>query len=81
MSERKKIMRKMINTRPSVSRPAKIRGTHRYSFRHDEWGMLIGVRLITPKGQNERPCFEILYNDGFIDYKPISDKHNYEIGK
>jgi len=58
--------------------PLMIRGNHRYSFRSGEWAEVIAVKMITPEGSDPRACFECLYEDGFIDYIPVSDNKNYE---
>ena len=61
------------------SKPAFIRGINVYSFRRYEWAELIGVRIVTPGDHEPRPCYMVLYEDGFIDYLPITDHECYEI--
>lgn len=63
-----------------VSRPARIRGTHPYSFRSGEWAEIVGERMFTPHGMSERPVYECRFDDGVIDYIAISDAPHYEIG-
>ena len=63
-----------------LSTPAKIKGTHHYSFRPGEWAVITGVRMNTPEGLEPRAAFECKYEDGFIDYIPVCDADNYEIG-
>jgi len=58
---------------------AKIRGTHKYSFRVGDWANIIGVKIGTPKGLEPRPCFLIEFADGQIDSIPIHDLENYQI--
>ena len=60
-------------------RDAKIRGTHPHSFRSGEWADIIGVKVFAPQGLSLRVGYQCLYDDGFIDYIPISDASNYEI--
>ena len=59
-------------------KPAKIRGTHRYSFRKGEWAKIVGVSLVINDGGTTNLCFNILYDDGFVDYMVIDDANNYE---
>lgn len=56
-----------------------IRGTNPYSFRPDEWALIIGVKVSTPEGLKPRAGFEVVYSDGFTDDIAISDTDNYEI--
>lgn len=58
----------------------RIRGTHRYSFRSGEWAALVGYVMVIPDDSNEpRQAFMVRYNDGTVDYIPVSDANNYEI--
>lgn len=59
---------------------AKIKVTHHQSFRPNEWATIIGVKVNTPKGLGQRPCYQCLYDDGQVDYIAIEDSMNYEIG-
>lgn len=64
------------------NRPARIRGMHRYHFRTGEWAKLIGVEIATPDGPvslPERAVFVLEFDDGKIDYIPISDLEHCEI--
>jgi hypothetical protein len=58
---------------------ARIRGTHRYSFRSGEWAEILNVVVCKPKGLEERAAFECRYEDGKLDYIPVADLGNYEI--
>lgn len=60
--------------------PARIKGTHHYSFRPGEWAVITGVVNVTPEGLSQRPAFECEYEDGCVDYIAISEKAHYEIG-
>ena len=55
------------------SKPVKIKGTHRYSFRVGEEAEVIGLRWA-----RDRVCFMVLYADGFVDYIPMCDDGTYE---
>ena len=67
------------------NRPARIRGIHRYHYRAGEWADLIGVEMVTPNISGsgvslaERAAFVCKYDDGHIDYIPISDLQYCEI--
>lgn len=56
-------------------------GTHRYSFRPDQPAEIVGVKMVRPDrlGAEPRPCFELRWPDGFIDYSPIDDPGTYRI--
>lgn len=56
------------------------KGRHRYSFRGGERSEIIGVRMVDTKF-GKKPCFMLLYSDGFVDYAPLEDIHSYEIGE
>jgi len=60
------------------STPAFYKGTHRYSFRNGERAEIIGVRIVITQ-YGSRPCFMVLYPDGFIDYTLISEADTYII--
>lgn len=49
------------------------KGTSPYSFKADEWGLVIGTVY------TNRWCFVIQYTDGVIDYTPIIDTNNYKL--
>jgi hypothetical protein len=59
-------------------RPVYYVGTHRYSFRRDGPGEIIGVKEVT-NGKYTSKCFVVMYPDGFVDYKPIDDTSAYEL--
>jgi len=45
------------------------------SYRHNdsmEGGVITGVHFVTPNGLPSRYCYEVTYNDGFVDYVPMS---------
>lgn len=46
-------------------------GNHRYSYRNNEECEIIGVKVVEPDGLKPRLCFEVLYNDGVIDFIPV----------
>lgn len=47
-------------------------GTHKYSFRCSEKGRITGVKMVQPDGAGKfRPCFEVVYADGVVDYSPV----------
>ena len=58
------------------TRQAYLVGAHRRSFRQGEAALIIGVKLIQPPNLIERPCYEILFDDGTFDFIPISDVNN-----
>lgn len=61
------------------TKPAYYTGTHRYSFRSGEPGLIVSVVMVRPDGEDWRPCFHVWYPDGVDDYCPISDTQNYKI--
>lgn len=57
--------------------PAFLVGTHPYAFRSGEAAEIVGVKTVFPKnGRTPRPCFEVKYQDGVIDYTPVSEVEN-----
>jgi len=42
-------------------------------FQYGVAGKIIGIRIITPDKNDPRPCFEVEYPNGAIDYIPISE--------
>lgn len=50
---------------------------HQYSYRHknsEEGGVINGIVNIKPKENDSlRLCYSVIYEDGFIDYVPISE--------
>lgn len=65
----------------SRSERRQIRGTHGWSFRPGEWARIIGVKIVTPPGLSPRPCYQLQYVDGAIDYIAISDVDHYEVSE
>lgn len=58
----------------------KIRGTHHYSYRNGEWGLVVGVVFVTPDPKLEpRPAYLVQYLDGKTDYIALYDRENYEL--
>jgi len=54
---------------------AQIRGTHQYSFRSGQWADLVALVWF-----NDRPCYEVRFEDGYVDEWPIIDSSDpYEI--
>ena len=53
-------------------------GTSHYSFRRNEPALIKGLEWVTPVGLEKRLAYKVMYDDGFIDYVPISDT-SYEI--
>ena len=54
-------------------------GTHDNSFRSGEPAKIMGVKILFGDRLEDRPCFELEYADGAIDYSPICDYENYKI--
>jgi len=61
-------------------------GTHPYSFRSGESGVILGIKIVSPAGATStspnrpsRPCFHVCYPDGVEDYSPISETEHYQI--
>ena len=63
------------------TKKAFIKGVGIHSYKLNEVAEIIGVVMVTPEGLKERPCFEVLYQDGFINYIAMSDveEGNYKI--
>lgn len=54
-------------------------GIHRYCYKAGKPGKITGVRLM-PIGAEQRPCFEVEYEDGAKDTVPIyKEPHFYKI--
>ena len=54
--------------------------THRYGFKAGEPLEIIGAAMVTPEGEDPRPCFRVRAEDGQEDYAPIfNDRHLYEV--
>ncbi len=61
-------------------RTAYLKTNSRYSYRDGEVAKITGIFLITPEKHDSRPCFQLEFSDGDIDYMPINDDAaNYEI--
>ena len=76
------LWRRIVSKKPEifVSCDARIRGTHAHSFRSGEWAKIMTVKMCAPNGLVARPAFKCIYEDGRVDYIPVSDTENYEIG-
>lgn len=53
-------------------------GKHPYTFRCGESALITGVKMLSPQRRSggyyePRPVYEVTYDDGTIDYSPISD--------
>ncbi|RLD75084.1 MAG: hypothetical protein DRJ15_17505 [Bacteroidetes bacterium] len=57
----------------------KIAGINYNCFRFKQWAIIIGVKMCTPPNLKSRLVYECLFEDGFIDYVPLSDIKNYLI--
>lgn len=45
-----------------------IRATHPYGFRSGQWALLFAVQWF-----NDRPCYHVIFPDGFTDHWPVND--------
>lgn len=59
-------------------KPVKTRGSHTAIYRYNEWASLIGVVIIPQPCGEQRLCYKVQFDDGVIDYRPVSDANNYE---
>lgn len=57
----------------------KIMGNHYDCFRFKQWADITGVKMCYPPNLEPRICYQIQFEDGFIDYVPISDSKHYLI--
>jgi len=57
----------------------KIMGINYNCFRFKQWANIIGIKSVIPPDLEPRLAYECLFDDGFIDYVPISDSKNYLI--
>jgi hypothetical protein len=53
-------------------------GKHPYTFRCGESALITGVKMMKPERKSggyydPRPVYEITFDDGMVDYAPISD--------
>ncbi len=51
-------------------------GKHRYSFRKGEKALVVEVKMLYPDNLPPRPCFVSIFDDGKIDYVPVSEVSN-----
>ena len=64
----------------AVVQSVRLRMTHPHGYRSGEFGLVIGVCMVTPEGSEPRLCYAVRYEDGFTDYKSIEGmKHDYEL--
>ena len=49
----------------------RLRMTHPYGYRCGEWGVVVGLCMVTPQGHEPRLCYAVRYEDGFTDYKAV----------
>jgi hypothetical protein len=57
-----------------LMREAKLLGTNRYAYRNGESARITGVYQVRPHlGADPRMCYQIQYDDGVIDYVPLSE--------
>lgn len=56
-----------------VSSPCYLVGVHEWAFRPGEAAEILRVVMVTPEPNEPRPCFEVRYKDGKIDYVPLSE--------
>ena len=54
-------------------------GIHQYTFRCGKPALITGVKAIENGNHPKRACYEITFPDGFVDYVPLCDMHNYKI--
>lgn len=47
--------------------------THHHAFRCGEVGVIETVTIVTPEGCSPRPCLQVKYADGVVDFVPLSD--------
>ncbi len=62
-----------------MNQKAFIVGIHRYSFQAGKPAEIIGVEFVTPENLSPRPCYKLRFEDGYEDFLPISEAHNFEI--
>jgi len=54
--------------------------TNRFAFRPNESAKIVGAKWVTPEAMMPvRLCWEIMYEDEFVDYVSVSDSKNYRI--
>lgn len=46
-------------------------GTHPDSYHPYEPAEIIGLKMYTPLGLSKRPCVEVQYGDGFVNWVPL----------
>lgn len=67
--------KKMIKTRPAYIKPIQ---KNAYRRKDKKYGLITGFYLVTPESLAsrelpERPCFQITFEDGQVDYVPLSE--------
>jgi hypothetical protein len=67
-------MKHEFTIKPAFLKP----NNYRYCYLHPtgENGLITGLVLLTPKNGEERPCFQITFSDGEVDYVPTSEVLN-----
>lgn len=66
----------MIPSRVLFVEPLAIRARNMHAYRSGEWAMLTCCLLI-----NQRPCYQVIFNDGATDYWEMQDPAaDYEFG-
>jgi hypothetical protein len=57
---------------------AYLKPIHPYAYRSPAGvGQVIGVVICTPDGNSDpRPCVQVMYPDGLVDYTPLSEIEN-----
>lgn len=58
--------------------PNKVRWTHHYGFRHGEWSTVLGTEMYKPSNNEPRMVYKVQYDDGLMDYIPVSEEANLE---
>ena len=56
-----------------------LRGKHPYTFRHGEWANVVSTVAVKPKDDAVRACLVCVFEDGAVDYVPVTDLSNYEM--
>lgn len=59
-------------------RQAYLKPIHINAYRHrsGKYGLITGFYLIVPDKGMERPCLSVVFEDGEIDYVPLSEVNN-----
>lgn len=64
---------------PMPTKKAYYTGTSINSFRPGCRALILGIFFVTPPGSEPRPCFALRYEDGIMDFSPVSDISNYQL--